>query len=187
MNDILMPILTAIGLGLITWVGSALVKLVPEVMDLIIAKVGTENYNSIKAVAWDIFNKVEEDSRTGDMLKSKVAIWESMMRTRFPYISQADLNLLNKAIAGEFNKDKPLVVAAANSPQVEAPATPLGNEAAVVAAVVAPIVASIPEPVVAPVEQPAAVVEPITVTVTPTYKYQTPDGTPLMEVPAITQ
>jgi len=114
-----LPILQTAFLGVllavITYVGQAIVKATPDLIALIVAKVGLTKYNKYKLVAVDIWNKLEEDGRLGDFVGDKLTQFTTLMKVKFPKISDADIDLLNKAIAGEINKDKPLIIAAINA------------------------------------------------------------------------
>ena len=101
----------------ITYLGQAIVKSTPKLIDLLIAKVGITKYNRYKSIAADIWNKIEEDGRLGNLAGDKLTEFVKLMKIKFPKISDEDIDLLNKAIAGEINKDKALIVDVINAPQ----------------------------------------------------------------------
>jgi hypothetical protein len=155
-NDIIFPVLNIIIAAVVGYIGTFLVQAVPEVLAYIEAKLGQANYARVKAVAIDIWNKIEEDCRLGDLTTSKAKAFERLLIANFPELTLEEINLVNKAIAGEVNKDVPQIV----------------NEIQPVAAtqtveqVAAALVTSLQ-----PVAQVAAIIQP---------KYVAPDGTELI-------
>lgn len=107
---VLYPVLLTILAGVLGYVGKEVVKLVPIVSDYIIAHIGLVNYTKYKAVALDIFRVIEEEGRLGKLANNKISVFESMMKDKFPAITDEEINTFRQAIAGEFNKDKPVVV-----------------------------------------------------------------------------
>lgn len=107
---VLYPVLLTILAGVLGYVGKEIVKLVPILSNYIIAHIGLVNYTKYKAVALDIFRGIEEDSRLGKLVDNKISVFESMMKVKFPAITDEEINTFRQAIAGEFNKDKPVVV-----------------------------------------------------------------------------
>ena len=101
----------------ITYLGQAIVKSTPKLIDLLIAKVGITKYNRYKLIAAEVWNKIEEDGRLGNLAGDKLTEFVKLMKIKFPKISDEDIDLLNKAIAGEINKDKALIVDVINAPQ----------------------------------------------------------------------
>jgi len=126
-NDIIFPVLNIIIAAVVGYIGTFLVQAVPEVLAYIEAKLGQANYARVKAVAIDIWNKIEEDCRLGDLTTSKAKAFERLLIANFPELTLEEINLVNKAIAGEVNKDIPIV-----EKEVEAP-VPVVQAAAVVA------------------------------------------------------
>lgn len=112
LNDlltVLYPVINII-IGLaVAWIGGVIVKLAPGVFKLIESKIGIANYNKIKTVGIDIFNKIEEDGRLGKLTDTKINTFETFIKGEFPSITDYEINLVRQSIAGEFNKDKPLV------------------------------------------------------------------------------
>lgn len=108
---VLQTALIAIVVAVVGYVGQAIVKVVPNLVDLVVVKVSLAKYTKIKAVALDIFNKINEDGRLGNLTQSKIATFEYMIKAKFSTITEADINLVRDAIAGEYNKDKAVVVA----------------------------------------------------------------------------
>jgi len=114
--SIFYPILYTFLVGFLAYVGKEVVKLVPTLIDSIVAKIGLANYTKTKLIATDIFNKIEEDKRLGDFVGDKLTKFITMMRIKIPGITDGDIDLLNKAISGEYNKDKPIVIKAIEEP-----------------------------------------------------------------------
>ena len=114
------PVLTTALIGVlvafIVYIGQALVKLVPKIVDFIIAKIGLTNYQKTKEVAWDIWNKIEEDGRLGNLATSKADAFEAYIQEKFPQISDEDIVLFRQAISGEMNKDKSIIQKAIDNP-----------------------------------------------------------------------
>lgn len=98
--------------------------LVPKLIAFVAAKIGLTNYTKYKAIAKDIFNKIEEDGRLGKLVDSKINIFDNLIKANIPGITDSEIELLRQSIAGEFNKDKPVVIAALENPVQEVPVTP---------------------------------------------------------------
>ena len=122
---ILTPVINIVLVGILGYIGGAIVKLVPHAIDFIIAKTSLAKYNKMKSIAADIWNKIEEDGRLGELISSKLSTFEKLILTRFPNITRADIDLLNKAIAGEVNKDKPVIEKELDVPVTIVPVTPI--------------------------------------------------------------
>jgi len=84
-------------------------KVVPSAVKLLIAKAGFANYGKLKTVAADIFSAIEEDARLGNLADTKINTFEAMIKQQFPSITDAEINLVRQAIAGEVNKCKEAV------------------------------------------------------------------------------
>jgi len=109
---VLSPVLNAALVIMGGFIVKKVVKFYPVFEAFIVARTGLAKYNKIKAVAIDIWNKIEEDGRLGKLTNSKIATFESYIKFKFPRIDASDILLLNKSIAGEFNKDKAAVAEA---------------------------------------------------------------------------
>ena len=94
----------------IAYIGQAVIRLVPKIIDFIIAKIGLTKYEKTKAVAWDIWNKIEEDGRLGNLVTSKANAFGAYIEEKFPGITDEDINLFRQAIAGQVNAVKPAIV-----------------------------------------------------------------------------
>ena len=119
MNDfltILYPILLTILAGFLGCVGKEVVKLTPQLIDFVVAKIGLTNYQKSKLVALDVWNVIEEDKRLGKLVNSKINEFETLIKIKIPSISNADIKLLRQSIAGEYNKDKPVIIKAIEEP-----------------------------------------------------------------------
>ena len=173
MLDYFMPFIMTVLAAIGGWAVQILSKSTESENTLKELQISAEDKKALKTLGWDCWFKIEEDFKFGDKVKTKLATFEYMIRNRYPNISAQEMDLLNKSIAGEFNKDKVKVIDAVSrniSSDVPSSSLSTSDNTLEMPPVVVPVV---PE-----------VVEPITVTVTPTYKYQAPDGTPLMAVPA---
>ena len=112
LNVVLPYIVTAIG-GYLT---VKIVKIVPFVISYIKAKAGLATYNKMKIVSLDIWKAINEDFRLGELVGSELETFENMIKKQFPNITDDTIRLLNKSLAGEINKDKPIVEKAIEAP-----------------------------------------------------------------------
>lgn len=122
--QIIIPVLNVVLVAIIGYLGKEIVKLVPKLVEFIIAKIGLTNYTKAKTIAADIFNKVEEDGRLGKLANSKIAEFEKLIKMKIPGITDEEIEFLRQAIAGEFNKDKPAIIQAIDQPIQEVTITP---------------------------------------------------------------
>lgn len=122
--QLITPIINAALIAILGLIGKEVVKVVPKVIDLIVAKIGLANYQKYKAIAIDIFNKIEEDGRLGKLVDSKMKTFENLIKAKIPGITDSEIELLRQAIAGEFNKDKPAVEKALDQPVQEVKVEP---------------------------------------------------------------
>ena len=109
-NTIISELINLILVGIGGFLVREIVVIVPHIIKLIVAKIGLNNYTKNKAIAWDIWLKIEEDGRLGELVESKVLTFEKLIKKAIPSITDADILLFNKAIAGEYNKDKAAVI-----------------------------------------------------------------------------
>lgn len=111
---ILYPVLLTILTGFLGLLGKEVVKIAPKLIDFVVAKIGLTNYTKSKLVAMDVWNVVEEHFRLsnviGDTVQAKIKLFETLIRQKIPGISDANIELFRQAIAGEFNRDKPLII-----------------------------------------------------------------------------
>jgi hypothetical protein len=128
---ILYPVLNAILVGLLAYIGAKVVKLVPKVVEFVVAKIGLTNYQKIQLFGKDVWNAIEEFYRLnpviGDTIKAKQTMFTTQMKIKVPGITDAMIEDVRQAIAGEFNKDKPAVVKA-----IQDEVTPIVNVVSVV-------------------------------------------------------
>lgn len=118
--QILYPILLTVLTGVLGYLGKEVVKLTPKVIDFIVAKIGLTIYTKSKLVAMDVWNAVEEHFRLsniiGDTVQAKQILFETLFKQRIPGITDANIKLFRQALAGEVNKDKPLIIKAIEDP-----------------------------------------------------------------------
>ena len=116
--SIFYPVLFAFLTGFLAYIGKEVVKLVPKVIDYAVAKIGLSNYEKARTIAFDIFNIVNEQFRlnpiAGDTIQAKITLFETLIKRKIPGITDVDIEHLRQAMAGEFNKDKPLIIDAIN-------------------------------------------------------------------------
>jgi hypothetical protein len=126
--QLLTPALNTILVAILGIIGREIVKVVPNIISLLVAKIGLTNYQKTKAISWDIWNVVEEHFRIneviGDTIQAKVTMFQSLIKQKIPGITDAEIETVRQAIAGEFNKDKPAVVQAVENPVQEVQITP---------------------------------------------------------------
>jgi hypothetical protein len=134
---ILYPLVNIIVCALGAALVAAIIKLLPEAIAMLKADVGESNFAKLKAVGIAAWNAVEEDSRLGELAGTKISEFEKLIQAKFPSITDDEITFINKAVAGEMNKDKPVIEKA-----------------------VEPEGILIPAPVVAPVEQPVVIAVP---------------------------
>lgn len=119
-TSILYPVLLAILTGVLGFLGKEVVKLVPKLIEFVVAKIGLTTYTKSKLLALDIWNIVEEHFRLneiiGDTVQAKITMFETLIKQKVPGITDAEIETIRQAIAGEFNKDKPLVIKAIEDP-----------------------------------------------------------------------
>ena len=118
--SILYPILLASFIGFLAYLGKKVLKLIPLVIEFVVAKIGLTNYQKYKAIAWDVWNKGEEFFRLnpiiGSTIQAKILMFETEIRKKIPGITDAQIEDFRQAIAGEVNKDKPAVIKAIEDP-----------------------------------------------------------------------
>jgi len=111
---ILYPVLLTILTGFLGYIGKEVVKLAPKLIDFVVAKIGLTNYTKSKLVALDIWNIVEEEFRLneliGDTIQAKQIMFKTLIKQKIPSITDAQIENFRQAIAGEFNKDKPIML-----------------------------------------------------------------------------
>ena len=90
--------------------------LTANVISFIKTKIGLATYNKMKVVALDIWKMVDENTRLGDLIGTKFEAFENTIRLKFPKITDTDIKILNKSIANEYNRDKPIVEKAIEAP-----------------------------------------------------------------------
>lgn len=119
-TTILYPILLTILTGFLGYIGKEVVRLTPKLIDFIVAKVGLTTYQKTKLIGIDIWNVIEEHFRVneiiGDTVQAKITMFETLIKQKIPGITDANIEMLRQAIAGEFNKDKALIIKAIEDP-----------------------------------------------------------------------
>lgn len=114
--SILYPVLFTFLTGFLTYVGAQLVKYAPAIGKFIDTKIGSARYNQLKAWGIDIWHIGDETLRLnpiiGDTVQAKVLLFETAIRKKVPGITDAEIEELRQAIAGEINKDKAPIVKA---------------------------------------------------------------------------
>ena len=123
---ILYPVLLTILTGFLGVLGREVTKLAPDIIEFVAAKIGLVKYQKGKLVALDVWNVIEEHFRInniiGDTVQAKITMFETLIKQKIPSITDADILLFRQAIAGEVNKDKPIIIKAIEQPvEVAAP------------------------------------------------------------------
>ena len=118
--SILYPVLLTILTGFLGYIGKEVVKLAPKLIEFVVAKIGLTNYTKSKLVALDVWNIVEEEFRLnkiiGDTIQAKQIMFKTLIKQKIPSITDAQIENFRQAIAGEFNKDKNLIIKAIENP-----------------------------------------------------------------------
>jgi len=107
---ILLATLTFLAGKLSLQIAPALEKIVPIVIDYIVAKVGSVRFDNMVKYGKEIWSKLEEDGRLGDLVGNKVDEYDKMMIAKFPKITAVQLNLFNKGLAGFINKGREVII-----------------------------------------------------------------------------
>ena len=117
---ILYPILLTILTGFLGVLGREVTKLAPDIIEFVAAKIGLVKYQKGKLVALDVWNVIEEHFRInnviGDTVQSKIKMFETLIKQKIPSITDNDIDLFRQAIAGEINKDKPIIIKELENP-----------------------------------------------------------------------
>jgi len=108
-TTVLYPILFTLLAGFVSYVLKESVKLIPQVVKLLVAKIGLTNYTKGKAVAVDVFKKVNENNRLGLLANTKADEFETLIKKKIPNITDADISLFRQSIADDYNKNKPAI------------------------------------------------------------------------------
>jgi len=111
-TTVLYPILFTLLTGFVGYATKETVKLIPKAVNLLVAKVGLTNYTKGKAVAVDVFKKVNENNRLGLLANTKADEFETLIKKKIPNISDADISLFRQSIADDYNINKPAIVKA---------------------------------------------------------------------------
>ena len=107
---ILLATLTFLAGKLSLQIAPAIEKIVPIIIDYIVAKVGSVRFDNMVKYSKEIWGKLDEDGRLGDFVGDKIEEYDKMMLAKFPKITAVQLNLFNKGLAGVINKGKEVVV-----------------------------------------------------------------------------
>ena len=117
---VLYPVLLTFLTGFLGYVGKEIIKLVPKLVTFVIAKIGLTTYQKTKLVASDVWNIVEEHFRLsqviGDTVQAKITMFETLIKQKVPKITDVQIHDFRQAIAGEVNKDKPIIIKAIEDP-----------------------------------------------------------------------
>lgn len=135
MNQIVEPILTAIGLG----ITGVLVATIKSVGDVAIAYIGKkketvehnlqlDKHKADIETAKEVWNIIEEKYRITDNVKelvdSKAQAFDKMLLGKCSYLTEDEIADIRQAIAGEFNRGKAML----NQDNLKAQATDLVNK-----------------------------------------------------------
>ena len=122
-TTVLYPVLFTLLTGFVGYAVKKSVTLIPQVVKLLVAKIGAVNYNKGKVVAIDVYKAVNENNRLGLLVNSKADEFETLIKTKLPNISDSDIKLLRQSIADDYNQNKPAIVKALEP--VETTITPI--------------------------------------------------------------
>lgn len=122
-TPVLTTTLIAIIVAIVGYLGKEVVKLVPLLIDNIVAKIGLAKYQQDKMFAQDIWHIVDEHFRVeqivGDTIQAKITLFRSLIKRKIPAITDLQIENLRQAIAGEVNKNKALIIKNINEPNSE--------------------------------------------------------------------
>lgn len=116
-NTVVMATLTA----MIGYIGAQAVKVVPSIVDNIVARVGLTKYKHYKLIAQDIWYIVDEyfrlhpEDKKG--IEDKINMFAVEIRKKIPGITDEQIEQFRQALAGEINKDKPAIEKALEEPK----------------------------------------------------------------------
>lgn len=117
---VLYPVLLTFLTGFLGYIGKEVIKLAPKLIDFVIAKIGLTNYQKTRLVALDVWNITEEHFRlsqiVGDTVQAKITMFETLIKQKVPKITDVQIHDFRQAIAGEVNKDKPIIIKAIEDP-----------------------------------------------------------------------
>jgi len=102
--------ITTILTALLTIVTTVIGFIAPQVFKFIVAKVGSVNLEKDLKLAKLIYDSLEEDGRLGELAENKLASFIKAMKVKTK-LSDSDILLLNKSIAGVANAGKEVIVA----------------------------------------------------------------------------
>ena len=109
-SNVLNTLVSAVIPPLATILVGAVVIVAKNGVALLKTKLGNEKYNSVKNYALDAFNVTEEIFKKNPSLKtnadSKLKYFGNVLRNLVPEITDDEIKLFSKSIAGEFNKNK---------------------------------------------------------------------------------
>ncbi|MCB2340913.1 hypothetical protein [Clostridium estertheticum] len=107
-----------VGISFLGVVGKFILDLLPKVVSLVVSKTGITKYDLLKKDAVDIWNILEENHRLNELADSKIVLFSNMLKAKYPLITDERIEQLNKALAGEFNKDKPMAIEELNPVEI---------------------------------------------------------------------
>ena len=100
-------ILQTLILGIVGgYIVKVIVKFYPTIKAFIVAKIGLTNFQKLTAIGWEVFYIVEEHYRLSSVICSKVELFGTLIRGKVPNITDAQIESIRQAVAGEYNKDK---------------------------------------------------------------------------------
>jgi hypothetical protein len=115
--------LVAILLAVISFVGAKTVTFIEQKKEALTVKIGADTYNKNLAFAKSAWNIVDEYFRitptVEKTLDSTAKMFTDEMKKFVPQITDADIEQLRQAIAGEVNQDKAVVTAPAVTPPAQ--------------------------------------------------------------------
>lgn len=93
----------------INGIGRAVTAWVETKREEVIAKIGMEEYQRRKSIAYDVWNIVEEHFRLNDLyhtIDDKANMFTDVILERIPALTKEDIDFLRQAVAGEINYGK---------------------------------------------------------------------------------
>ena len=103
--EILKPIILAIVTVVAGLIGTYGAKFLKTAIEWIKSKVGTNTYNTAKEVAYGIYVYLEDKYNISGMGETKRKEMEALLLERFPSLTQAELDSINKEVWLSFNEE----------------------------------------------------------------------------------
>lgn len=102
---------------IIGMMGKSIVAFINTQREKVISQIGIEEYNRRRDIAYDVWNIVEEHFRLNDLYRTiddKANMFTDVILERIPSLTEADIDYLRQAVAGQINAFKKSPLGEAN-------------------------------------------------------------------------